>query len=109
MFAISGRSIREAGVCSDRQNIYVLGGKPDDLAAHKFDVCLGIWVSLPEMIRPRRCTGNIDSFPSYIFALKTFKVFFYFIGLSASLKSNQRNSQTHSLIPLYLFDPLYVF
>ena len=59
IFAISGRSVREAGVCSDKHNIYVFGGKPDDLAAHKFDVCLGKWNSLPEMIRPRRCCGNI--------------------------------------------------
>ena len=56
---ISGRNVRESGVCSDRHNIYVFGGKPDDLSAHKFDVCQGVWESLPEMIRPRRCTGNL--------------------------------------------------
>ncbi|KAL9957686.1 hypothetical protein ACROYT_G034611 [Oculina patagonica] len=54
-----GRSVREAGVCSDKHNIYVFGGKPDDLAAHKFDVRLGLWSTLPEMIRPRRCTGVV--------------------------------------------------
>lgn len=72
MLTISGCPVREAGVCSDKHNIYVFGGKPDDCAAHKFDVCLGIWVSLPEMIRPRRCIGNIDSFSTSIFASKTF-------------------------------------
>ena len=70
IFAISGRSVREAGVCSDKHNIYVLGGKPDDLAAQKFDVRYGIWYSMPEMIRPRRCTGNVDSLYASVFASK---------------------------------------
>ena len=54
----AGRSVREAGICSKRSNIYVTGGKPDDMAAHVFDVRFGQWSSLPEMIRPRRCHGN---------------------------------------------------
>ena len=49
-------------MCSYRHDIYVFGGKPDDLAAHKFDVYLGLWSALPEMIRPRRCTGKIIYF-----------------------------------------------
>ena len=55
---IAGRSVREAGMCCDRHNIYLIGGKPDDLAASRFDVCLGLWTALPEMIRPRRCAGK---------------------------------------------------
>lgn len=58
MSVIAGRSVREAGVCSDRHSIFVVGGKPDDMAAYRFDVSVGLWTTLPEMTRPRRCAGK---------------------------------------------------
>ena len=58
MSIIAGRSVREAGVCSDRHSIFVIGGKPDDMTAYRFDVSVGLWTTLPEMTRPRRCAGK---------------------------------------------------
>lgn len=63
-------------MCSDRNNIYVFGGKPDDMSAHKFDVCHGIWSSLPEMNRRRRCTGNFSSW------FLCFSLYFFFLSSS---------------------------
>lgn len=63
-------------MCSDRNNIYVFGGKPDDMSAHKFDVCHGIWSSLPEMNRRRRCTGNLLFLVSLFFVVFFLSVVF---------------------------------